>query len=679
MNPMSQRFTTTLGKQLVLLVCIFWACCQSSWASQPIELVSYELNPYIGQQLPHQGATAEIVKAAFAAASTTDIELDFYTAKRAQSSVQRGLKDALFPVVFNADMAKRYILSAPLPGIQPGLLRIKENGLALQQGAQGQTIGVVRGGLSSQLQAKYPQARIVVKEDNYTLLTMLMLDRLDFVFIDKFTAADLMVDQLPELIGKLEFVESSIIPVNFHVAFSRQNPEAERLVAQFNKGLNQLQSSGQVNQTLERHGLYTFPKRSDKKVIRIATVANDDMLTMQKLSSQFESQHPDIELEWHVLEENTLRRRLLSDLAIGAGQYDVMTIGSLETSTWAPQGWLTPFDDLPERYQKDDLLVPIQELLSYQGSLMALPFYGETSLTYYRKDLFAAANLTMKAQPSYDDILNYAQQLHDPENEVYGVCLRGKAGWGENMALLSTMVNAYGGQWVDMDWRPAINSVAWKQAATRYLELLQNYGPPSAPSNGYLESLQLFADGHCGIWVDATVAAGYLFNPTRSSVVGKVALAPAPKAVTDKGNAWLWAWSLAIPSSSKLKQPAHDFITWATSADYIKLVGETYGWVAAPPGTRYSTYTNTEYQRVAPFAPTILQRIVASSDNDNTLPPSPYKGVQYININEFPSLGTHVGYLMNQALQGKQTLAITLTRSQLFAEQRMRAAGYLKE
>ncbi|MBW8192357.1 extracellular solute-binding protein [Neiella marina] len=648
------------------------------FAAPTINLSTYELSPYVGIHLHQQGAITEIVKASIGQSSLGAAEVQIHAPKRAQSLAYRGITHAMFPVIYDAQLAKDFIYSDPMPGFQPGLLKRTQQSSPINSEGQGQTIGVIRGSLSRLAPQRFPQARIVIKDDNQTLLEMLALGRLDFVFIDKFTAADLMVDSIPELIGKFDFDDAGMAPLDFHVAFNRHQYNAEYLAFQFNEGLTKVRESGQLQQILYSHGLYTFEQPNDKKVIRIATVENDDMLAMQRLSTHFENQHPDIKLEWHVLEENTLRRRLLSDLAIGAGQYDVLTIGSLEASTWAPKGWLTPFGDLPSHYDIEDLILPIRESLSYKGSLMALPFYGETSFTYYRTDLFEKARLKMAEKPSYDDILRYAQAIHDPENQVYGVCLRGKAGWGENMAFVSTMVNAYGGQWVNMDWQPTMTSKPWKQAISHYIQLLQNYGPPNAHQNGYAENLELFAAGHCGIWIDATVAAGLLYDPSRSKVASKVAVTEAPSAVTDKGNAWLWAWSLAIPSSSKLKQEAQQLITWATSKQYIELVANTFGWVAVPPGTRYSTYASKQYQAIAPFAPLVMSSIMNASTKDSTLPPSPYQGIQYIDINEFPSLGTEVGYQINRALTGKISVNHSLTSSQVFAEQRLMAAGYMK-
>ena len=53
-------------------------------------------------------------------------------------------------------------------------------------------------------------------------------------------------------------------------------------------------------------------------------------------------------------------------------------------------------------------------------------------------------------------------------------------------------------------------------------------GPPGASSNGFNENLALFNDGKCGMWIDATVAAGFVTDPKQSKVPDKVGFALAP-------------------------------------------------------------------------------------------------------------------------------------------------------
>src|SRR5246127_5029663 len=246
--------------------------------------------------------------------------------------------------------------------------------------------------------------------------------------------------------------------------------------------------------------------RADSTVT-IATVNNGDMVVMQRLTSEFEKQHPDIHLRWVVLEENVLRQRVTTDIATKAGQFDILTIGNYEVPIWAKQGWLVPMEDLPASYDVNDLLKPVRAGLTYDGKLYALPFYGESAMTYYRTDLFQKAGIKMPDNPTYDQIRGFADKITDKAHEIYGMCLRGKPGWGENMAYVTSLVNADGGQWFNMQWKPVIDSAEWHKAISYYDDILKADGPPGATSNGFNENLALFASGHCGMWIDATVAA----------------------------------------------------------------------------------------------------------------------------------------------------------------------------
>ncbi|MGJ7041521.1 ABC transporter substrate-binding protein [Shinella sp. BE166] len=411
--------------------------------------------------------------------------------------------------------------------------------------------------------------------------------------------------------------------------------------------------------------------------ISIATVNNGDMIIMQKLSAAWEKETGN-KINWIVLEENVLRERVTTDIATKGGQFDIMTIGGYEAPIWGKQGWLTPVDDLGDDYDYADLLEPIKAGLTVDGKLYAVPFYTESSFTLYRKDLFDAAGLTMPEQPTYEQIKEFAAKLTDKDKQQYGICLRGKPGWGENMAFVGTMVNAYGGRWFDMDWKPQLNSEPWKKAITDYVALLGTYGPAGATANGFNENQTLFATGHCAMWIDATSAAGRVYDPKQSQVADKIAFTRSPTAETANGSSWSWSWNLAIPATSQKAEVAKSFLKWATSKDYVKLVGESEGWVAVPPGTRKSTYALAEYQKAAPFAETVLQAILSADPSKPTKDPVPYTGVQFVAIPEFQAIGTFVGQQISAALAGQQTVDAALDASQTQVERDMTRAGYIK-
>jgi polyol transport system substrate-binding protein len=417
---------------------------------------------------------------------------------------------------------------------------------------------------------------------------------------------------------------------------------------------------------------------SAETTLTIATVNNGDMIRMQKLTDDFTSANPDIKLNWVTLEENVLRQKVTTDIATKGGQYDVLTIGTYEVPIWAKQGWLVALDNLGADYDVDDLLPAIRSGLSVDGKLYAAPFYGESSYVMYRKDLMEKAGLTMPDKPTWDSIKEAADKMTDRANGINGICLRGKAGWGENMAFLTTLANSFGARWFDEKWQPQFNTPEWHDAIQFYVDLMKADGPTGASSNGFNENLTLFQQGKCGMWIDATVAGSFVTDPKASTVADKVGFALAPDKGLGKRANWLWAWSLAVPASSEKADAAEKFIGWATSKHYLELVASKEGWANVPPGTRTSLYKNPDYTSAAPFAAMTLASIDAADPQHPTVKPVPYTGVQFVAIPEFQGLGDTVGQIFSAALAGQSSVDDALKQAQDVATRTMTKAGYIK-
>jgi sorbitol/mannitol transport system substrate-binding protein len=423
----------------------------------------------------------------------------------------------------------------------------------------------------------------------------------------------------------------------------------------------------------------TVAMPADAVTLTIATVNNGDMIRMQRLAADFTRQHPDIELRWVTLEENLLRQRVTIDIATQGGQYDVMTVGNYEVPIWAAQGWLVPLDDLGEDFDNGDLLPAIAASLSYDGRLYAAPFYAESALTMYRTDLFEKAGLTMPESPTWRFIREAADRITDREHGIYGICLRGKAGWGENMAFVSTLAHSWGARWFDMTWEPQLESDEWKGAVSYYVDLLRRDGPPGASTNGFNQNLALFQAGRCGIWIDASVAASFVSDPRQSKVADRVgfALFPTHGGLQNHGN-WLWAWSFVIPATSTRVEAAKTFVEWATGKAYTRLVANESGWADVPPGTRQSLYANAEYQSAAPFAAITLKAIDAAHTRNPSVQKVPYVGGNFVSIAPYQGIGTVVGQQISAAVAGQISAGAALAHAQNIAEREMTRARFLE-
>ncbi|WP_326525130.1 ABC transporter substrate-binding protein [Sphingomonas sp.] len=416
----------------------------------------------------------------------------------------------------------------------------------------------------------------------------------------------------------------------------------------------------------------------ERTTLTVAIVNNGDMVRLREFSREFEKDNPAIRLKWVVLEENILRQRVTTDVAIRGGQYDIVMIGAYEVPVWAGRNWLAPLDDLGDAYQAADLIAPVRDVVSDRGVQYAAPFNGESSITMYRTDLFRQVGLAMPEAPTWEFLIDAASKLHRPKEGVYGLCLRGMAGWGANMVVITAMANAYGARLFDEQWRPQFDTPEWRRAATTYVGAMRAYGPPGASSNSFNENLALFSQGKCAIWVDATVAAPFLSDPKSSTVAPDTGFAGPPDEGLGRSSSWLWTWALAIPSSSKKSDAAKAFIRWAAGPAYQQLVSRRLGPLAVPPGTRKSLYANPDYRKVAPFADITLKAISAANPRSPTVKPVPYVGVQYAAIPEFQGIGTEVGQQFAAAVAGRISAEDALAEAQAATRRHMAAAGYYK-
>ena len=412
---------------------------------------------------------------------------------------------------------------------------------------------------------------------------------------------------------------------------------------------------------------------SHSATITIATVNNGDMIRMQGYTDSFTAE-TGIAVEWVTLEENVLRQRVTTDITTKGGAFDIMTIGMYETPIWGANGWLVPLNDLSADYDAGDILPAMAGGLSHEGTLFAAPFYGESSMVMYRTDLMAAAGLEMPDAPSWSFIAKAAREMTDRDNDINGVCLRGKAGWGEGGAFITAMSNSFGARWFDKDWNAQFDTREWSDTLNFYVNMMSDAGPAGYATNGFNENLSLFNQGKCGMWIDATVAASFVTGDD-STVADSVGFALAPDNGMGVRSNWLWAWALAIPAGTQQEAEAKQFIEWATGKGYIEQVAANEGWANVPPGARTSLYENANYQAV-PFAQMTLDSILSADPTNSTVDPSPYVGIQFAAIPEFAGIATEVSQEFSAAYAGQQSIEEALEKAQAITNDAMEAAGY---
>jgi sorbitol/mannitol transport system substrate-binding protein len=406
--------------------------------------------------------------------------------------------------------------------------------------------------------------------------------------------------------------------------------------------------------------------------LNVLMVGNPQMEDIQKLTEANFTAQTGIKVNFTILPENELRDKVTQDIATGAGQYDVVTVGAYEVPIWAKNGWLHEVSSYAQgdaNFDQADLLAPMTKLLSGDdGKLYAMPFYGESSFLMYRKDVFEQKGITMPERPTWDQVAQYAAQVDGAQPGMKGICLRGLPGWGELGAPLTTVVNTYGGTWFTKDWQAQVNAPEFEQATKFYVDLVRQHGEAGAAQAGFTECLNAMSQGQVAMWYDATSAAGSLEDPSVSGAAGKIGYVYAPVNKT-QSSGWLWAWAWGMPQDSKNADNAAKFMLWASSKDYENLVGKNLGWSRVPSGKRTSTYSNPDYQKAAgAFADITLKSIQGADPSTPGVQPRPTVGVQYVAIPEFTDVATKVTQDISAAIAGDGDVSSALQNGQQLAQ-----------
>ena len=433
-----------------------------------------------------------------------------------------------------------------------------------------------------------------------------------------------------------------------------------------NKRIKSLALGGAVAGLLSL-GLVGCSSGNGDVTLTLATVNNGQMKDMEGLKGEFEAANPGIKVNFQVMEEGDLRSAVTSDVANAAGQYDIVTIGAYEVPQWGANGWLTDLtpDLADEAYDVADILPPVRDALSVGGKQYAVPFYGESSILMYNKEILDAAGVTMPNKPTWQQVAAAAKKVNSATTA--GICLRGKPGWGDLFAPLTTVVQTFGGAWYDSNWDAKVNAPEFVQAVTFYKDLLAAAGEKDPVSYSFNECLTALKTGKVAMWYDASVAASML-EADDSPVKGKMGYAHAPVVKTQESG-WLWSWNLAVPANTQNKDAAIKFIKWATSKEYHQLVGTKLGWSLVPPGARTSTYAIPEYTAAAAaYAPITLEVMSAVNPKQPGVNPQPWVGVQYVAIPEFQDVGNQVAQLVADAIAGRISVKEALDKGQVIAQ-----------
>jgi sorbitol/mannitol transport system substrate-binding protein len=409
------------------------------------------------------------------------------------------------------------------------------------------------------------------------------------------------------------------------------------------------------------------------KSINVLMVNNPQMLELQRLAPQF-TKKSGIKVNLVTKVEQDMRDTASTEFANQSGQYDVATLSNFEIPYYAKAGWIADMESIAKdkSFDQADILPSMTQALSYNGKLYGEPFYGESSFLMYRKDVMQKLGIKVPTDPTWQQVAQWAAKVDGSVPGMKGICLRGLAGWGDNLAPLTTVVNTFGGTWFDENWKAQVNTGGFKEAANFYVNLIHQHGEAGAATFSFPQCLNAMQQSKVAMWYDATSAAGPL-EAASSPIKGKVGYVSAPHYKTPRSG-WLYTWAWAIEKASKKQDAAKQFVTWASSKEYENLVaadtkGQYGGATNVPAGKRASTYSNPAYLKVAGvFAKPTLAAIKDAPASNPGVQKRPYSGIQFVGIPSFTSFGLDCAKDISSAIAGSESTDSALNSCQASAQ-----------
>ena len=310
---------------------------------------------------------------------------------------------------------------------------------------------------------------------------------------------------------------------------------------------------------------------------------------MQRLLPEFE-EASGITIRLESYFEDQLSQRLQVGLTGGTAEADVFMFRPLQEGLlFEKNGWvanLSEFAANDAEWNFSDFQAGPLGTVTSGDVLFGVPIVTERQALYYRKDLFEAAGLAVPQ--TLDELKAAAEALHDPDNGMYGIVLRGQR--SAAVTQFSSFLYSFGGEWIDEEGNSAVGSPEAVTAYQFYGDLLRNYGPPGTLNMSWPQAIAVFQQGQAAMYLDADILYPNVLDPDASLVVDKVGFAPFPEGPAGRHPYSVTSWALGMNATSENKEAAWEFIRWATSPQIVARLQSEYG----QSGARESVWTSPE-------------------------------------------------------------------------------------
>ncbi|MBT1248378.1 MULTISPECIES: ABC transporter substrate-binding protein [unclassified Thermosipho (in: thermotogales)] len=357
---------------------------------------------------------------------------------------------------------------------------------------------------------------------------------------------------------------------------------------------------------------------------------------------EFMKQNPDIVVTVIPMPDSSTERHDLyvTYLAAGESDPDVLMLDVI----WPPE--FAPFlEDLTADYDYFELnkfLPGTVKSVTVMGRIVAVPWFTDAGLLYYRKDLLEKYGYK-KPPETWDELVEMAKKISKAEG-IEGFVWQGARYEGLVCDFMEYLWS-FGTDVLDENGNIIVNNPKAIEALQFMVDLIYKDGISPEGVTTYMEedARRIFQSGNA-VFMRNWPYAWSLANSDDSPIKGKVGIAPLPKGPGGKHAATLGGWNLGINanSSPKEKEAAKKLIKFLTSSkeQLYKAVN------AGQNPTRMEVYDVPELKKANPFMVELFDVFI------NALPRP--RAVNYAEISD--SIQRHVHAALTRQVTPEQAI-----------------------
>lgn len=315
----------------------------------------------------------------------------------------------------------------------------------------------------------------------------------------------------------------------------------------------------------------------------------------QKIVDKYNESQDKIKVETVLLPQdaNQVHDDFVNKLASGDTSVDIMGLDVVYVSEFASAGWLM---DMTGKVNTDNMLEGPVAGATYDGKLVAAPWFTNSSVLFYRTDVLE--ELGAEVPTTWEGWMELSQKAVGINGVEYGAVFQA----AQSEALVTNWVEyvwGNGGEILNDNGTPVVNSENNLEATNIMKQLVDDYAPAGVTTYAETESEQVFKEGKClfirdwsGFWSSG--------QDEGSKVAGKIGATKLPVGPKGKeSHTCLGGLNLVVNNaiSDTQKEAAMEFINYMTSPDTQKEMT----LISSQPPVVKSVYTDQEILKEIPF------------------------------------------------------------------------------